>query len=610
MKQLLISLALILIIQFSYSQTPFADTAQLNQYLRDTLRDRRPDKVTAAQIQKAFLGVTAFLSSGAQSMDTLTRSEAQDLMDDGQLVPGKLYYITGVDNSLYGGTNIILKAASNNVFSADGVGFFCNPIYTDDPGYGIWQGRITEMVLLDYSGEFEFDETVETSTGAVGNWLSPDFIITSDEETPWTTGVFEITGEETESTAQIQITTIPSYTLGQTVIWGGRVWTNKTGARGYADGDFELNSEDWELVPYSNTTAYRLVADAIKYDCEHNMIVGRREEAGDNEVSCTWDWAENFDRGNPVKGFQWGNGFNVYRSKGVGMQRIHNGYNGNINFRGMLQTDIAINNFSYQVDVYFDENSYQRYFTLTDNSRQYDLLFFGSNQEHIRFENFSNQNDGVLFNTIQNGIYFVDGSQRKINFSSNYQGNIHFFYYNWSRDFVPVSGSETNIFRFRETDLNTVGKNQAIAIALPYAISTAYQSTDEVVVEQLSFPLDEDQSFTFEYDLLVDADVSCQMNYLIHIPENPFSFHATFTLIDQTDNTVQSVRAGEGDTVTLNMNHVGPYHLKITGSLLYAHEGAFSLGMWPTSAPYSTATNIEKGSFVRFTRLDFNYTSD
>lgn len=37
------------------------DTTQLNNYVRDTIRDRRPEKVTAADIQKAFLGVSNIL---------------------------------------------------------------------------------------------------------------------------------------------------------------------------------------------------------------------------------------------------------------------------------------------------------------------------------------------------------------------------------------------------------------------------------------------------------------------------------------------------------------------------------------------------------------------
>lgn len=47
----------------SLAQAQFTDTATLNQYLRDTIRDRRPEKVTAAQIQKGMLGMSNIMSN-------------------------------------------------------------------------------------------------------------------------------------------------------------------------------------------------------------------------------------------------------------------------------------------------------------------------------------------------------------------------------------------------------------------------------------------------------------------------------------------------------------------------------------------------------------------
>lgn len=59
MKQVLIFLAAILIAFPCFSQ--FSDTSALNTYIKDTIRDRRPDKVTAAQLQKSLLGIVSFL---------------------------------------------------------------------------------------------------------------------------------------------------------------------------------------------------------------------------------------------------------------------------------------------------------------------------------------------------------------------------------------------------------------------------------------------------------------------------------------------------------------------------------------------------------------------
>jgi len=45
----------------------FADTAALNIYIRDTIKDRRPEKINAAQLSKALLGLSKFLGGKTDS---------------------------------------------------------------------------------------------------------------------------------------------------------------------------------------------------------------------------------------------------------------------------------------------------------------------------------------------------------------------------------------------------------------------------------------------------------------------------------------------------------------------------------------------------------------
>lgn len=59
MKRFLLLLTFTITTLFSFAQ--FADTSQLNGFIRDTIKDRRPDKVTASQIQKGMLGISKFL---------------------------------------------------------------------------------------------------------------------------------------------------------------------------------------------------------------------------------------------------------------------------------------------------------------------------------------------------------------------------------------------------------------------------------------------------------------------------------------------------------------------------------------------------------------------
>lgn len=63
MKQLLFFITITFLTIHSFGQ--FADTTALNNYIRDTIKDRRPDKITTAQLQKALLGTTKLLNTGA-----------------------------------------------------------------------------------------------------------------------------------------------------------------------------------------------------------------------------------------------------------------------------------------------------------------------------------------------------------------------------------------------------------------------------------------------------------------------------------------------------------------------------------------------------------------
>jgi hypothetical protein len=57
----------------------FKDTADANKFVRDTIKDRRPDKVTAAQIQKALLGISGLTAKDSvkiKSIGTKSSSES------------------------------------------------------------------------------------------------------------------------------------------------------------------------------------------------------------------------------------------------------------------------------------------------------------------------------------------------------------------------------------------------------------------------------------------------------------------------------------------------------------------------------------------------------
>lgn len=62
MKRLVFLLSLFFVCATTFAQ--FSDTSELNTFIRDTIKDRRPERVTAAQLQRALLGISSYLKPG------------------------------------------------------------------------------------------------------------------------------------------------------------------------------------------------------------------------------------------------------------------------------------------------------------------------------------------------------------------------------------------------------------------------------------------------------------------------------------------------------------------------------------------------------------------
>lgn len=90
MKKLFLIVLLVLISSMSFSQ--FSDTASLGSYIRDTIKDRRPEKVTASQIQKALLGTKSLI---------VPKSKVWGTEGNGSTVPGTDFIGTTDDKDLY-----------------------------------------------------------------------------------------------------------------------------------------------------------------------------------------------------------------------------------------------------------------------------------------------------------------------------------------------------------------------------------------------------------------------------------------------------------------------------------------------------------------------------
>ena len=226
-------------------------------------------------------------SSGAGSVIPVITVTASQFALLSTLSLSSTYRITDADIDLYGGTEIYLTTNSQGILNDVGEGRFFNPKYDQTvDGYRIWAG------------------------------------------------------------------TSSSYATGSVVYWGGRAWSNISGVNTLASVDiFSLNSSEWTLLSYTNTLHYNISYDKIKYDRLTDKIIYRNER-GTNIVSTNTQnisyWIDDVGLYNPIKVFQWGNVYRTATGKGIGSQDIINSYNENINFRGVQQTNLTMNNLSSQ----------------------------------------------------------------------------------------------------------------------------------------------------------------------------------------------------------------------------------------------------------------------
>ena len=299
------------------------------------------------------------------------------------LKPGALYKITGVDSDLYGGTDILIKAATNNTLELTGHGIFYNPKYinsqaTPNNGYGIWSNYIT-LEMSNIVGTFNQGNTVVADNSATATYLANGFLewISGD----WSTAISIDNGQG--ATADVSGGVSPSYAIGEDVIWGGKHWTNTSGNVGTQENKYTLSSADWTVVPF-NSTDYNVVADVIHYDYTHDMII-RRKDKWNNDVDGNFqiftEFAEpdGYDYGNPIKDFQWGNGpedFNTndYYYIGVQSNYVKDSYLECINFIGSYLWFNTLTQQSYMWNNKSSTNSQINNNTLTNSYFNYNTL--------------------------------------------------------------------------------------------------------------------------------------------------------------------------------------------------------------------------------------------
>jgi hypothetical protein len=286
---------------------------------------------------------------GGLSLTEVTRTEIQTLVEQANLTPGAFYKITNAASRSFlevnsigyyafgneiqdGGSTIILQAVTDKTLSKKGIGLFYVPNYENpnvptappDTNYKVWDNT-HRLDFTNLSGIFDHDEYVQlysagedTSTDAYlqanigGNTLTvvydsynSRFLSDSNNFSGLT-----ITGYNTAASASITgYEYTSSYSAGDCVIWGGRVWQNTSGDVGYKTGGWplqqlQLSNSDWVKVPFDETH-YTIVADLIEYEFEWDNI-SYRKGANNVEARCDYKVINDNWGYNTMKYFPWG----------------------------------------------------------------------------------------------------------------------------------------------------------------------------------------------------------------------------------------------------------------------------------------------------------------
>lgn len=363
-----------------------------------------------------------------------------------------------------------------------------------------------------------------------------------------------------------------TYSIGNTVIWGGRVWTNTTGSTGTPIDALLLDPTDWTVVAY-NSIDYNIVYNVIKYNRLTDKIL-YRNEANSNIVSVNEYSIDNF--GNSIKYFQWGNLYDISLGKGIGSQIIINSINENINFRGVYQKNIDIQGLSYQQYLNFDTSSSQDSIILRNQSSQSEINFLQSSQSVIELSNSSSQSSMTLDNSsqyyvklsnnsLQSDFNMESSSQGYLTFDHSsqvfltmngvYQNSINLMSYVWDRSVDVMLGSEDGL-NFMGGVLTTFTSNVKILGTSSIVNSTNTTIQDPLIVLAAS----QSGTPTLDSGFLINRGTGATQAFIWDESEKSFS------VIETNDGDAVIGNVNITKYSNLRANGLTVSQIKITGS--------------------------------------------
>jgi hypothetical protein len=409
--------------------------------------------------------------SGSSVIITKTKAEIDTLVASNGLIPLSTYEITGVDNTLYGGSTIYVQAINENTLTTDGIGKFFNPKYDQlVSGFNVWTSTGTYSIgdIVHWGGK-----TWESTGQGTGNFIDifnlteNDWTIIPFDDTDYNV-VYDIIKYDYIYDVIIyrneQNTNIVSSSVEDTIYWidyfgyspikvfqWGNVYNSAT-IKGI--GNQIITNSYNENINFRGSYQYNINFNNNSYQANLTFDNGSYQQnlTFDNnsyQQNLTFDngsYQQNltFDNGSYQQNLTFNNGSYQYNIN------FNNGpYQQNLTFdNGSYQQNLTFDNFSNQDYLTFDNNSYQYQLCLSQNSSQNTLNFSnGSYQQNLTFDNISNQNYLTFDNDSNQNILTLDNSSQ-YNLTETtglIQLNISFNNYQFDRTGTPLIDNEIGL---------------------------------------------------------------------------------------------------------------------------------------------------------------------
>jgi hypothetical protein len=306
--------------------------------------------------------------SSAELVVETNPDELHTLIENSDLIPGQLYKITEAHKyleprggrngrperlALYNegtnaGTNIWLRALTENQIESEGVGEFFNPAVMNE------FDNVSTFTVENITGEWikggDFTSADNMFGGKLVGYIEEGKFVyyntNGQESGEFPSQIISAYG----GTADIipGSISLKTYNAGDRIQYGGYVWENLAGTLG-ATQDILNMSADWQKLNYSNDGAYVRTLDKIRYDVSNDLITAR-EDAFGQQVSYTLEALRQLKENSgvsfyPIHVLKWGTA--------NASLRVIDSYIVNVNDISGIYQNSTIKDFSFFVEAQF-----------------------------------------------------------------------------------------------------------------------------------------------------------------------------------------------------------------------------------------------------------------